>query len=100
MCIRVLVKSVFVESIPMSGKNGKPDWFMRKQVIWVQLVDGSGSPDPYPSKSNVLLNRDDAPYPIGDYMVSPASFYVGSFDRLELGLKLIPASARSLEKAA
>lgn len=43
----------------------------------------------YPERIELLAPKGGSPYPKGRYSFGPESFYVGQFNKLELGLKLV-----------
>lgn len=66
-------------------KNGRR-WQIREQVGYIHLVD-----KPYPVEIRFSLDADQPPYPAGEYEISESTFFVGKFQRLEVGrLRLVP----------
>lgn len=94
--LRVSVDSEFVDR-KFGDKNGKP-WAISTQVVWVYFVDQTGVPDKFPSKIKLLLEKDAAPYRLGEYILSPSSFYRGDYDSLQSRPTLWPVAP--LAKAA
>jgi hypothetical protein len=86
--LKVSVDSEYVET-RSGNKNGK-DWSMTSQEVWAHFVDPTGSPQRFPSKIKITLEKDAKPYKPGDYFVNPSSFYRGDFDKLEMRLVLSP----------
>lgn len=71
---------------------GKPG-MMHKQEAWAHTVDREGKPHPYPQRVSIDLDSKtgQGPWPVGSYLISPSSFYVGSFGDLQMGrLQLVP----------
>ncbi len=73
----------------ISPRTGKP-YSMREQTGWIYLVDQEGKPNPHPTQITLLLDDQQAPYAIGDYMVKPSSFYVARFGKLSVNIELEP----------
>jgi hypothetical protein len=71
-----------------SQKNGQP-FSIRSQNAWLHTAGA-----PYPTKMEITLDRDQAPWPVGEFTVDETSFFVDKFRRLSVGrLKLIPLAA-------
>lgn len=74
--IKITIAQPTAEVIPyISKKDGSPQQ-LRKQTAYAHVVDGEGNPALYPEKFGFLLNRDQAPYPVGDYSLHPSAFTV------------------------
>lgn len=95
--IRIEIKSAEVASKNVTIKNGPRTGqiaTIREQTAWAHLCDRNGQPQPYPSQISLSLEENAQPYPPGIYTISPSSFYVNRFRRLELGRSvLVPAQA-------
>ncbi len=81
----------------VSNKTGKP-YEIREQPAWIFLIDDHGKQQPYPVTFMILLERDQAPYALGDYILHPSSIQSGRFGSLQIRPVLRPAPA--LAKAA
>jgi len=91
--IRIEVKRVEVQDVSGTAKRtGKPFAF-KKQSAWAHLCDRKGTPDEYPTRIELTLEQDQAPYPPGVYTLAPSSFYAGSFGALECSPRLTPIKA-------
>lgn len=73
----------------ISAKTGKP-YQIREQKGYAFLCDRDGRPNKHPSSLIISLGDEQAPYPVGFYTVSPASFYTDRFDNLAVSLRLVP----------
>lgn len=86
----------------VSPKTGKP-YSIREQEAWVQTYDKEGKPHRHPQKFKLTLD-DDQPnaYPLGDYIIDPASIYIDRFGQLAIRARLRAslASAPAQPKAA
>jgi hypothetical protein len=67
-----------------SKATGKPFSF-NKQVIYAHQAG-----NPYPDKTEIILQDDQAAYPVGTYTISNNSIYVDRNNRLALSPMLIP----------
>jgi len=85
--IKIEIDTTDVETFEFSTKTGKP-FSIRKQRAWAHLHGAK-----YPTEIEVLLTATQSPYPVGQYVLSPASIYVGRYRSLRIGrLKLQPLS--------
>jgi hypothetical protein len=74
--IRITIVKGEAETIPYTSKKDGSPQQLRKQTGYAYTVDRDGVIAPFPEKFGFLLNRDEAPLPVGDYTVHPASFQV------------------------
>lgn len=105
MAITIEIKSASTGEQLISPNASKGQTFSAftkvSQTAFVHgLVDQNGSPEPYPVRISVDLGTKErgfrAAYPVGNYEVGEASFFVGKFDDLQLGrLTLISKAARA-----
>jgi hypothetical protein len=73
------------ENISGVGKaSGKPFSFNKQEVY------AHKEGNPYPDKSGIILQDDQAPYPVGLYQISNESIYVDRNGRFALSAKLVP----------
>lgn len=87
---RVNIASTAVNVKAGISQRTKKEYSMREQIAWVYMFDQQGRPNPHPQSITLILDGDDAPYPVGDYLLSPASFYVGPFGSVKVRPKLEP----------
>lgn len=73
----------------ISTRTNKP-FSMREQIGWIYMFDQQGKPNPHPQSITLILDGNDAPYPVGDYLLAPESFYVGAFGSIKVRPKLEP----------
>ena len=95
--IRVSVKSTEVRNQSGNAKaTGKP-YNLDFQTVYVHTSDRKGNPNPYPEKVEILLERDQNGaamfYPIGEYVLAPASIYVSRTGDLAISPRLTPLKA-------
>lgn len=100
--LRIEVKSSLVQEISGISKAGKP-YHMRKQAGWAYTYDAMGSINPFPERIEFNLADDQQPYAVGNYSLSPLSFYVGDFNQLSIGraiLEPVLVTAQAEQKKA
>jgi hypothetical protein len=87
--LRIEVKSNLFQQISGTSKAGKP-YSMRKQAAYAYTYDQMGTPNPYPERIEFNLADGQEPWPIGQYTLSPACFYVaGDFKELSIGRPIL-----------
>jgi hypothetical protein len=96
MSIRIQITSEAVENRSVTQKATGRQFQFKEQTAWAFTCDQHGNPHPHPEKITVTLPRgQETPYPVGDYTLHPASFYVGNFGSLNLSPRLVPVKSRS-----
>ena len=95
--IRISVKSTEVRNQKGAAKaTGKP-YNMDFQEAYAYTVDRNGVINPFPEKIELTLEHDANGaalfYPVGDYVPSQSSYYVGDFKRLSFNCRLQPVKA-------
>lgn len=70
--------------------SGKP-YHLRIQTAYVHTVDAQGNKPPYPEKFELMLDADQAPYPVGEYTLGDSSVYVDREGRLAVSAHLVTA---------
>lgn len=88
--IKVTVFNMPVRRLAGVGKTSGKAYDMSIQTIYLHTVDADGHLMPVPEKSEIVLDKDQAPFPPGDYTLSPASLYVDRQGRLAVAPKLVP----------
>jgi len=97
MSIRIVVETIDVQV--KSGTNARGPWQIREQEVWAYFFNREGKPHAHPSRCVVNLADDQQPYPVGDYTLSPTSFFGGKYNSIMFSPRLIPARA-PVSKAA
>lgn len=84
-----------------SAKTGKP-YSIREQEAWITCYGKDGKPYPHPQRMKVTLDDDQPePYPLGQYILDPASIYIDRFGQVAIRARLRPAPAPAqVQKAA
>jgi|SRR5665647_1466032 len=92
--LRIEVKSPLVQEISGTSKAGKP-YHIRKQAAWAYTYDPMGALNPFPERIEFTLADGQDPHPVGNYTLSPQSFFVGDFHSLSIGRPILePIAAR------
>mgnify|MGYP002777336936 CR=1 FL=1 len=89
--IIVKVESTAIASKSGTRKSGE-DWKMNFQQVSICGAFIDGFPSRHPRETTIQLDeKNPQPYPVGDYVISPESYYFGDFGRFNLGkIKLQP----------
>lgn len=92
--IQVSVTSTEVRNQSGNAKaSGKP-YSLNFQTVWVHTFDRSGKKNPYPEKTEIILEKaeDGAPlfYPVGEYTLAPESIYVDRSGSVAVAPRLVP----------
>jgi len=72
-----------------SERTGKA-WEIREQKGYVTLPESK-----YPKEIKITLDDNAPPYAKGFYTISPASFFVGKFETLDINLRLLPITQQA-----
>jgi hypothetical protein len=79
-----------------SKTTGKP-YNMVFQTVWVHTLDRNGVKNPYPEKTEIILERaeDGAAvyYRPGEYQLAPSSFYIDRQGNLAVAPRLVAIKA-------
>lgn len=98
--LKVTVETTVVDvKTGISAKTGKP-YSIRDQEAWILAYGKDGKPYPHPQKFKVTLDDDQPePYPLGQYIIDPASIYIDRFGQLAIRARL-RAQPAQVAKAA
>lgn len=93
MTIRVEVQQDPIVTRRINGKSGPIE--LREQSIYI--YNGHH----YPTRMRITLDRDQAPYAPGNYVLGPRSVVQGQYGEPALGrsIELIPATAAQAKAA-
>lgn len=75
-----------------SVRTGKP-YSIREQEGWGYFLASDGRPHPHPMRIRLTLEDEQAPYPRGNYVLAPESFYPDRFGQISCRAKLRPVAA-------
>lgn len=101
--MKIEVRSAFVaeRDQPFTNKKGAQEVaHFRDQSAWAYVTDPNGQPSPYPIAMSISLEKDQAPWPVGSYILDESSLYIGKFNKLQVGKIKLKAIAASAQKAA
>lgn len=104
MSIRVKIESEAVERREITIKNGPKAGQIStfyEQEGYAFLTDRDGKPRAYPERITLNIDHDrgQKPYPVGNYVVGDASFWVDRFRSLQLGRPVLVA-VPNMQRAA
>ena len=88
--IKITVAQVSTRDLSGIGKTSGKAYAMRIQTAYAHTLDKDGNPPPFPEKFEVVLDKDAAPYPVGDYTLSPSALFVNKDGRLSCTPRLTP----------
>ena len=91
--IQVSVTSTEIRNQSGNAKaSGKP-YSLNFQTVWFHTFDRTGKKNPYPEKSEIILDKaeDGAPlfYPVGEYTLAPESVYIDRSGSVALSPRLV-----------
>ena len=76
-----------------SAKTGKP-YQIREQEAWMFGYGRDGQPQKHPQKIKLTLDDEqEKGYPVGQYILDPASIYVDRFGQVAIRARLRVAAA-------
>lgn len=87
--LKITIISTAVHTKSGIGKNGLP-YEIREQAAWIHLVGEDGKAHPYPTGMMLMLEKQNPPYAIGDYILHPSSIQSGRFGSLQIKPLLVP----------
>jgi hypothetical protein len=86
----------------VSKTSGKP-YDLNFQTVWVHTVDRQGNQNPYPEKTELMLEKTEMGsaifHAVGDYTLAPASIQIDRMGNLDLRPVLVPLKARATSAA-
>lgn len=95
MPIRVTIAQSTAETISYTSKKDGSPQQLRKQTAYAHVVNDAGEAALYPEKFGFLLNRDQAPFPAGEYTLHPSAIAVRG-DKLVLSSnRLTPVKVKA-----
>lgn len=89
--IRIIVSKSAVRTLEGTSKTtGKP-YHLRIQEAYAFTQDEDGNSDPYPTKFEIMLDKDQPAYTPGEYQLHPSSVKFSRDGKLVLSPRLAPA---------
>lgn len=87
--LKVIVETTVID--PKNGtsaKTGRP-YSIREQEAWIYAYGKDGKPYAHPQKFKLTLDDDQQEaYPLGEYILDPASLYIDRFGQLAIRARL------------
>ncbi|VTU36364.1 single-stranded DNA-binding protein [Variovorax sp. PBL-E5] len=101
--IKVTVTDPTVRHMSGNSKATGKAYDMHFQWVWLHLFNRAGQPDPYPTKVEVILDKDPKDgaalfYAPGEYVLHPSSIYVAD-GKLAVAPRLVRAAAPAKQAA-
>lgn len=101
--IKVTVTDPTVRNMSGTSKAGKA-YNLAFQTVWFHLFTKAGQPEPYPTKVEVILDRDEKDgaalfFAAGEYVLHPSSIYVNADGKLSVAPRLVRATAPAKQAA-
>lgn len=91
--IRIVITSPKIREMEGVGKvSGRP-YHMRFQDAYPYTVDKDGVEAEFPEKFEMILEKDQVPYPRGKYTLHPSAFQISRDGKPEFLARLVPAAA-------
>lgn len=102
--IKITIASTDVRNMKGIAKASQKPYDLNFQVAYVHTCDKQGNANPYPEKTELMLDKDEKgspiSYPVGDYTLAPASIQIDRMGNIELRPVLTPLkTALSLKSA-
>jgi Helix-destabilising protein len=92
--IRISIAQSTVRALSGTSKLGKP-YDLRFQTAYAHTVDKDGNAPPYPEKFEIILDKDQAAYPVGDYQLHPSAVYIDRDGKLAVSPRLAPLARKT-----
>ena len=86
--IQITIAQTTLREFKGIGKNAKP-YHLRIQSGYAHTLDAEGNKPPFPEKFELMLDSDQAAYPVGEYALGPNSVYIDRDGRMAVSPKLI-----------
>lgn len=86
--IKVTVAQTTVREMSGIGKTSGKPYSLRFQTAYAHTQDKDGNSPPYPEKIEIILDKDQSAYVVGDYTLHPSAIYVDRDGRLAVSPRL------------
>ena len=91
--IQVSVTSTEVRNQRGTAKASGKAYDLNFQTVWFHTHDRQGNKNPYPEKSEIILEKNEQGqalfWPIGEYALAPSSVYVDRSGNLAIAPRLV-----------
>lgn len=99
--IQVSVTSTEVRNQRGTAKASGKAYDLNFQTVWFHTFDRNGTKNPYPEKSEIILEKNEqgAPlfWPIGEYTLAPSSVYVDRNGSLAIAPRLVALKPKAAQ---
>lgn len=97
--IKATVTSAEVRNMQGIGKTSGKPYNLFFQTVYFHLADKAGNPQPFPEKTEIILEKDAVGNPKsfapGNYQLHPSSFFIGRSGSLEVAPRLVAIAAKA-----
>lgn len=97
--IQVSVTSTEVRNQRGIAKASGKAYDINFQTVWFHTHDRTGQKNPYPEKSEIILEKDAQGaalfWPVGEYTLAPSSVYVDRSGSLAIAPRLVPLKPKA-----
>ena len=90
---KIVITSPEVRNMAGIAKTSGKAYDMNFQTAYIFTVSPDGVVSDFPDKFEFVLEKDQKPYPKGNYTLSPAAAFVSREGRLSLNPRLVPVVA-------
>lgn len=102
--IKVTVTDPTVRNMNGVGKTSQKAYDLNFQWVWLHLFGKNGQPEPYPTKVEIILEKDPKDgaalfFQPGEYVLHPSSIYVNADGKLSVAPRLVRAAAPAKQAA-
>ena len=95
MPIKITVSQSTAEIISYTSKKDGSPQQLRKQTGYAHVVNEANEPALYPEKFGFLLNRDQNPFPAGEYTLHPSAISVRDGQLVLASNRLTPVRTKA-----
>ncbi|WP_291519294.1 single-stranded DNA-binding protein [Acidovorax sp.] len=101
--IQVSVTSTEVRNQRGTAKASGKAYDLNFQTVWFHTHDRNGNKNPYPEKSEIILEKNEQGAPlvwaVGEYTLSPSSVYVDRSGNLAIAPRLVAIKPKAAAAA-
>ena len=102
--IKVTVTDPTVRNMNGTAKGSGKQYDLNFQTVWLHLFSRDGQPEPYPTKVEIILDKDKKDgaalfFAPGEYVLHPSSIYVNADGKLAVAPRLVRAVAPAKQAA-
>jgi len=81
------------------GKTSGKPYNLFFQTVYFHLTDKAGNPQPFPEKTEIILDKDEVGnpkvYAPGKYLLHPSSLYIDRSGSLAVAPRLVAVTAKA-----